>query len=407
MNDSKNKNVTELPQRADDRASGTRLRADHQEDGRDVARAGDEPIPTWIEVSYPAERGSIGLRGNHAPLSWEETTLPVRSIGDDHLFCVPLRDGELLELKVVHGEDWALGRNYVVHAGDHLRLEPCFGERTPTFVRDVEIAHSGRTAKIDVFLPPSYEEQPRKRYPVLYVLDGQSLWTHSEDPYGTWGLDGTLGFLYELGAVEELIVVGIHSSNDRLSILSPVPDAQYGGGDGPAFLELVVEGVRAHVNERFRTQTERASTGILGSSMGGLFSFYAAWTRPEVFGKAACLSSSFWWGDRWAVKHVQTSSAPEPRPLFYIDSGASPSQIEEDGRSTDGFHHTRSMLRALNRAGFDVGSDVHRLVFPGQSHHAAAWASRVALPLQLLFPQVTSPFDFERWSHVVGPDGRE
>ena len=388
-----------------DRASGTRLR-DEDASERLAGGRGEgegEPSPTWIEVSYPAERGSIGLRGDHAPLSWGETSMPVCSIGDDHLFCVPLHEGELLELKVVHGDDWALGRNYVVHAGDHLRLEPCFHAGPPSFVRDIEIAHGGRTAKIDVLLPPSYEEQPHKRYPVLYVLDGQSLWTHSEDPFGTWGLDGTLGLLYDLGAIEELIVVGIHSSRDRLSILSPVPDARYGGGDGPAFLDLVVDGVRAHVNASFRTQTDEASTGILGSSMGGLFSFFAAWTRPDVFGKAACLSSSFWWGDRWAVRHVQTSPAPEPRPLFYLDSGASPSPMEEDGRTTDGFHHTRSMLRALKRAGFDAGSDIHRLVFPGQSHHAAAWASRVALPLQLLFPHVTSPFDFTRWAHVAGP----
>ncbi len=179
-------------------------------------------------------------------------------------------------------------------------------------------------------------------------------------------------------------------------ILRPVPDAHQGGGDGPAFLELLPDGIRTHVHPHFRTQTERTSRGILRSSMGGLFSLFPAWTRPDLFRKAACLSSSFWWGDRWAVKHVQSSEPPEPRPLFYIDSGASPGPLEE-GHSSDNFHDTRSMLRALKRVGFNAGADVHRLVFPGQSHHAAAWASRVALPLQLLFPHVTSPFDFERW----------
>lgn len=374
----------------------------------DSAAAADRPslLPTWIEVSYPADRGPIGLRGNLAPLDWEHTTKPTRTIGDHHLFCVPMREGELLELKVVRGEEWAMGRNYMVHAGEHLKLEPCFDAMTPKFVRDVPIEHwtpSGekKTAKIDLLLPPSYDEQPRKRYPVLYVLDGQSLWTHSEDPFGTWAMDGTLTFLYELGAIEELIVVGIHSAEDRLNILSPVADPHYGGGGAKDFLELVVDGIRAHVNGTYRTLPDRDHTGILGSSMGGLFAFYAAWQRPDVFGKAACLSSSFWWSDRWAVRMVQSEPPPEPRPQLYLDSGAAPTPLDEDSRLADGFHHTRSMLRALAKAGFDVGADVHRLVFPGQAHNAHSWASRVALPLQLQFPHATRALDSVRWGGII------
>lgn len=363
-------------------------------------------LPTWIEVAYPADRGAIGLRGNLAPLDWEHTTQPTRTIGDHHLFCVPMREGDLLELKVVRGEEWAMGRNYVVHAGEHLKIEPCFDAATPKFVRDVPIDHEGKSARIDLLLPPSYDEQPKKRYPVLYVLDGQSLWSHSEDPFGTWGMDGTLTFLYELGAIEEMIVVGIHTAEDRLNLLSPVADPHYGGGGADGFLALVVDGIRDFVNRTYRTIPDREQTGILGSSMGGLFSFYAAWTRPDVFGKAACLSSSFWWNDRWAVRMVQSQTPPEPRPQLYLDSGAAPTALEEDVRLVDGFHHTRSMLRALAKIGFDVGSDVHRLVFPGQAHHAASWASRVALPLQLLFPHATRTLDSVRWSGVIAREER-
>lgn len=312
-----------------------------------------------------------------------------------------MREGDLLELKVVRGDEWAMGRNYVVHAGEHLKLEPCFDAATPKFVRDVKIEIGGKTAMIDMLLPPSYDEQPQKRYPVLYVLDGQSLWSHSEDPFGTWGMDGTLTFLYELGAIEELIVIGVHSAIDRLNILSPVADPHYGGGGADAFLDLLVTGIRDHVNGTYRTISDREQTAILGSSMGGLFAFYAAWKHPEVFGKAACLSSSFWWNDRWAVRMVQSEPPPEPRPYFYLDSGAAPTPLEEDVRLVDGFHHTRSMLRALAKAGFDVGGDVQRLVFPGQAHNAHSWASRVALPLQLMFPHATRPLDSIRWSGVM------
>ena len=120
--------------------------------------------------------------------------------------------------------------------------------------------------------------------------------------------------------------------------------------------------------------------------MGGLFSLYAAWTRSDVFGKAACLSSSFWWADRHAVRMVQSTSAPEPRPVLYLDSGVARSALDRDASARDGFHHTRSMFRALVTKGYTPGIDLHRLTFPGSTHDAASWSARVAVPLQLLFP---------------------
>jgi len=359
-----------------------------------------EPAPweTLIEVVYPPERGRIGLRGNHAPLSWEHTEPPRKVVGNRHLFRIPMKEHELLELKVVRGDDeWDAGRNYVVHAGDHLRIEPCFDHTKPRFEPRFVVERDGQRAEIDVLLPPSYAEQPEKRYPVLYVLDGQSLWSHSEDPFGVWHLDGTLESLYELGAIEELVVAGIHTAEDRITRLSPTVDDAYGGGGAPAFLEHLVGPVRAAIDGRYRIRNDRTSTGILGSSLGGLFSFFAAWTRPQIFGKAACLSSSFWWANRWAVRLVQTTPPPDPKPFLYLDSGVTASQMEEDVRMLDGFHHTRSMHRALTRAGFDIGTEVHRLVFPGQPHQAASWASRVALPLQLLFPRIPSTVDPDQW----------
>ncbi len=121
--------------------------------------------------------------------------------------------------------------------------------------------------------------------------------------------------------------------------------------------------------------------------MGGLFSFFAAWTRPDVFGKAACLSSSFWWADRSAVRLVQRSACPAPKPLLYIDSGAARSDLERDANVRDGFHHTRSMFRALTAQCYTAGVDLHRFVYTGATHDAPSWQARIAVPLQILFPQ--------------------
>jgi enterochelin esterase-like enzyme len=351
--------------------------------------AATEPTPpvTLVEVVYPSQRGKIGLRGSHPPLSWEETRAPDEIEGDRSLFRIPMPPGEVLEIKLVRNEEeWAAGRNYGVHAGDHLLLEPCFDRTTSRVEGPFEIDAGGAKLTFEVLLPPSYDEQEAREYPVIYAQDGQSLWSSSKDPFGVWHLEEELDRLYELGAIEELIVVAIHTTDDRIERLSPTPDPTHGGGKGPEHLAAMIDHLLPHIDERFRTRTELEDTCVLGSSMGGLFSFYAAWERPDVFGKAACLSSSFWWANRWAVRHVQQSRTPNPKPVFYIDSGAPIRASEKDPNARDGFHHTRSMFRALSDHAYTPGLDMNWLVFTNAKHDADSWRARIAIPLQILFP---------------------
>ena len=339
---------------------------------------------TIIEVTYPAHRGRIGLRGSRAPLSWEHTTQPDRIDGDRCIFTVDVPEGETLELKLVRGEDaWAQGRNYTVHASDHLQLEPAFDRASVELLEPVTIATGETALTYQVMLPPSYGEQEAKRYPVLYAQDGQALWTTSPDPFGVWRLDETLNGLLELAVVQELIIVAIDTADRRLERLSPVADPKYGGGEAGVHLRALVDVLKPAIDAAYRTRPGREDTGVMGSSMGGLFSFYAAWTRPDLFGKAICLSSSFWWGNRAMIRAVE--AAPSPLPVLYLDSGAALHPDEPNASAHDGFHHTRAMHRALVRVGY-TPADLHRLTFPGQSHNAASWAARISIPLQLLFP---------------------
>jgi len=341
---------------------------------------------TKVEVAYPAGRGVVGIRGS-APLSWQETTRPTRVEGDKHIFELRLPEGELIDLKLVRNdEDWAGGRNYVVHCGECLFIEPAFEHQTPRLLEPASVEHGGQRLDYRVLLPPSYDEQEDKRYPVIYAQDGQSLWSVSTDPFGVWGLEQVFGQLYEIGAIEEVIVVGIDTGASRMERLSPAPDPEHGGGEAAKHLAAMTDALVPRIESELRTRTDRASRAVLGSSMGGLFSFFAAWSRPDVFGKAMCLSSSFWWSQRSMIRMVQERPAPSPRPVIYLDSGASVSAHETDMSLRDGFHHTRSMVRALVQRGFVLGDDLHRLVFTGERHDAAAWAARIAIPLQIMFP---------------------
>jgi predicted alpha/beta superfamily hydrolase len=222
---------------------------------------------------------------------------------------------------------------------------------------------------------------------VLYTQDGQSVWSDGTDPFGTWGLDHVLDELWDVGALDEIIVVSIDTGEGRLDRLSPVPDPTFGGGRGGDHLRGMVEVLKPLIDHEYRTRPHRLSTVLLGSSMGGLFSFWAAWSRPDVFGGAICLSSSFWWAERYALKLVSGESCPAPRPNLYLDSGAAASGFEQDASTRDGVHNTRAMYRALREHCYGLGDDLYLLSWTGHHHDARSWAARVSTPLQIFFPR--------------------
>lgn len=350
-------------------------------------------LKTTIEIHYPPSLGQIGLRGSEAPLSWTQTLEPTRISGHQHLFEVDLPDGALLEFKPIRDDrHWSLERNFSVLAGEHVAVEPYFDRSRSSieaFVRTMNSAELGRAVAFQVLLPPSYDEHDDKRYPVLYAQDGQALFTTGADPIdGTsWRMDATIDELYEIGALEEILVVGIHTTQERMEMLSPTPDPKHGGGHGQRYLDFLVGTLKPWIDRMYRTRPESESTALLGASMGGLFSFYAAWTRSDVFGKAACLSGSFWWDRRSMVREVQRGSCPVPRPRLYIDSGAARTHFEEDANARDGLHHTIALRQALLTHCYVAGDNLHTLAFPGLRHDNVSWGVRLPIPLQLLFPR--------------------
>ncbi|HEX2571400.1 MAG TPA: alpha/beta hydrolase-fold protein [Polyangia bacterium] len=347
---------------------------------------------TTLEVHYPPERGTLGVRGNLLPLSWTYSLPPAERDGDKMMFRLDVPAGEILEFKLVRNDkDWSFGRNFSVQAGGTVSIHPYFDRSYGASEAEVRQIHSpqlGRDVRYRLFLPPSYFEHPENHYPVLYAQDGQALFADSPDPIDghSWRVDDALNELYELGAAEEILVVGVYTDYERIDMLSPMPDPHYKGGGGGRYRDFITDTLKPFIDANFRTRPGRADTALMGASMGGLFSFWSAWTRPDVFGKAACLSSSFWWNGRALVREVQHGGCPFPPPLLYIDSGAAKNAFEEDSNLRDGYHHTAALRSALIGHCYEPGKNLHTLAFAGMSHNNASWAARVAIPLQLLFP---------------------
>lgn len=153
-----------------------------------------------------------------------------------------------------------------------------------------------RSRRVWIYLPPDYD-QTNDRYPVLYMHDGQNIFDAYTSYVGEWEVDETLNNLYAQG-IQVPIVVGIdHGGTERINEYLPWINNQYGGGLGDEYVDFLVQTLKPYIDENFRTLPDRENTGVMGSSMGGLISHYAALKFQDVFSKAGIFSPAYWISD--------------------------------------------------------------------------------------------------------------
>ena len=167
-----------------------------------------------------------------------------------------------------------------------------------------------------IYLPPSYAVSER-RYPVLYMQDGQNLFDDATAFNGhDWHADETLERLSKDGY--EAIVVGVyHGGDERLPDNNPFPGRFTSRGD--AYLDFLCDSLKPFIDRHFRTETIPAATGMLGSSMGGLISLYAFFKRPDVFGLCGAMSPSLFVGRGAILKYAR--EVPFHLGKVYLDNG--------------------------------------------------------------------------------------
>lgn len=147
--------------------------------------------------------------------------------------------------------------------------------------------------KVWVYLPPNYATST-KRFPVIYMHDAQNLFDAETSYAGEWSVDETLNNYYKTSK-NGFIVVGVENGGEkRIEEYTPWPNKKYGGGKGAIYIDFLVNELKPYIDENYRTKTKAKHTAIIGSSLGGLISFYGGLKYPDVFGKIGALSPSFW-----------------------------------------------------------------------------------------------------------------
>ncbi len=254
-----------------------------------------------------------------------------------------------------------------------------------------------------IYLPPGYDQQPDRYYPVLYMHDGQNVFqAFARDSFEgtTWQADLSADALIAAGKMAPIIIVGVANGRERrmAEYLPPYVTLNSRGErrfHGPEIAGLegradrtacyYIEDVAGYLRAHYRLLEGPAHTATCGSSMGGLFSAYLAWEFPSFARGHALLSPSFWItrtrrGGLETLARIRRVQKPDLR--IWLDSGT----LDALGRGDDDKLSTMKARDVLLEKGFVPGPDFHYLLARGATHHESEWAKRLPEILPFLFP---------------------
>lgn len=299
----------------------------------------------------------------------------------------------VLEYKITRGtwnseetlEDGAIPGNRVVEAsGDRVIQHPVAGWKDmgaghmPQITGNYRVHegfHSNHLRfdrRVIVWLPPSYGRGSRS-YPVLYMQDGQQVFDPRTSSWQQdWEVDEWCTKLIEEKEMREIIVVAVYSTEDRFVEYNP-------SLAGREYARFVTEELKPFIDRDYRTLPGRDTTAIAGSSMGATIAFYLAWTRPDLFFGAACLSPAFRFrNDSSTLDLVKNASQPPDLRVYLYGGLGDPTEME----LAEGMYEMANLLKAR---GLTRGRNLVVKDDPSGQHNEASWAKHTGDWLRFLF----------------------
>jgi predicted alpha/beta superfamily hydrolase len=226
-----------------------------------------------------------------------------------------------------------------------------------------------RNRRIWVYLPPGYG-QTNKRYPVIYMQDGQNVFDRATSFAGEWGVDETLNRLVAAGDPGAIVIAIDNGGENRNEEYHPINPDNGRPGKADDYLAFIVNKLKPLVDGAFATKSDRLNTAIMGASSGATISLYAALKYPNVFGKAALFSTPFWVAPRFDAMVASSNAYRADTKLWFI-CGAT----ERTGSAPEGIYarDVPAMMDALTAAGFSRTTQVKSTIDPAGQHNEAFW----------------------------------
>jgi predicted alpha/beta superfamily hydrolase len=315
--------------------------------------------PTWATVEKTAAGGEVPNRGYQVPEGVREVVLLHRVERWADRPPEPTRS-------VVGMVTTAATTQPSTRTGDirvHRRIP------APAFNNDRDVL---------VWLPPGYDANAQRRYPVVYFLDGRNVFDAATSFSGVeWQADETAARLIAAGQIEPLILVAIENTAERLAEYTPAADPEHGGGGADDYLTFIDSTVKPLIDAAYRTKPQPAHTAIVGASVAGVFAAYAPCRRPDLFGRAAALDPALGWANEALVKFAE-NQPPPPEAHLWLSVGTGVS-----GENSGAADPMGMFARHLSAR----GAEVREVAIPGGRHHERDWAEALDDVLLFLFPE--------------------
>jgi len=239
---------------------------------------------------------------------------------------------------------------------------------------DYDIPQLNRKRRISVLLPFSYKSSS-KRYPVLYLHDGQNLFDGG-GPFGNWAIDEKLSEMARNGMGDIIVVAIDHAEEERVLEFSPFKETKWGKGDGKKYLKFLVETLKPNIDKNYRTLKEREFTGVGGSSMGGLISIYAGLRYPSIFGKLMIFSPSLWITPKIYFDAINFHQ-PYPNDIYLYAGGA------ESVNMVGNVEKLKQILEERNKEDAEVNIEIN--IDPNGKHEEWFWSQEFPTALEFLY----------------------
>src|SRR5438034_9876215 len=243
----------------------------------------------------------------------------------------------------------------------------------------------GNRRDVLVYLPPGYSRFSSRRYPVLYMNDGQNVFDAATSFAGVeWGMDETAQQLIQRKLIEPLIIVGVANIGEaRVDEYAPTPGVIESKGQprkrsrglAHVYGQFLIEELKPFIDKKYRTKSDAEFTGLGGSSLGGLATLAIGIFYSEVFTRLIVMSPSIWWDD-YAIFRLVGILGEKPPLKIWLDTGT----------AEPGWQLARELRNCLVDKCWQIDVDLRYLEVKGADHSEAAWAARVEPALRFLFP---------------------
>jgi len=243
----------------------------------------------------------------------------------------------------------------------------------------------GNRRDILVYLPRGYSPLSPRRYPVLYLHDGQNVFDAATSFAGVeWGADETAERLIKENLIEPLIIVAVANMGEqRIDEYAPtrgVIDAKAkrkkrSKGLARKYGYFLINELKPYIDRKYRTNPGAEFTGLGGSSLGGLVTLAIGILYPQAFSRLMVMSPSIWWDD-FAIYRLIDAIGRKPPFKIWLDTGT----------AEPGWEQARELLNRLMDKGWKLQKDVQYMEVQGANHSEGAWAARVEPALRFLFP---------------------